>query len=67
VELLQPTARVIVVDDLLATGGTIAAACELLKRAGAKVVEVHCLVELKALNGRTKLPSDISFYSLFQF
>jgi adenine phosphoribosyltransferase len=48
--------RVLVVDDLLATGGTIAATLRLLERIGAEVVGVAVLIELKALNGRAALP-----------
>jgi adenine phosphoribosyltransferase len=48
-------ARVIVIDDLLATGGTIAAACELVAQAGGHVVEAAFLIELVALAGRERL------------
>jgi adenine phosphoribosyltransferase len=52
--------RVLVVDDLLATGGTAAATRRLLERLGAKVVAFAFLVELAALNGREALPgSDV--------
>jgi adenine phosphoribosyltransferase len=47
--------RTLVIDDILATGGTAAATCELVERAGATVEAVEVLVELAFLGGRTKL------------
>lgn len=62
----QPGDRVLLVDDLLATGGTAAAATRLLKRLGAEVVEVACLIELTFLKGREKL-TEARFRSVIQF
>ncbi len=50
-----PGARVLVVDDLLATGGTAAAACALVERLGAELTGVCVVIELTALHGREKL------------
>ena len=50
--------RVLIVDDLLATGGTASAACELVKQLGGKVHALSFLIELVALNGRSKLPGE---------
>lgn len=47
--------KILVVDDLLATGGTATAACNLVEKAGGEVVECCFLVELTFLNGREKL------------
>jgi adenine phosphoribosyltransferase len=58
--------RVLVVDDLLATGGTIAATLRLLKKLGANVVGTAVLIELEALNGRAALP-DVELTSFIKY
>ena len=55
VDAIQPGERVVVVDDLLATGGTAEAGCKLVEEAGGKIVKVLFLVELPDLQGRKKL------------
>jgi len=55
VDALKPGSRVLLIDDLLATGGTAAAAAALVKRLGAEILEISFLIELKFLNGRDKL------------
>ena len=50
--------KVVVIDDLLATGGTAAAACSLLKKAGAKVEAAAFVIELDPLKGREKIESS---------
>ncbi len=47
--------RLVLVDDLLATGGTMEAACKLVESLGGKVVKILFLLELEGLNGRAKL------------
>lgn len=54
-DALWPGARVMVVDDVLATGGTVAATAALVKRLGAELVHVAVLMELGSLDGRSKL------------
>ncbi|MBR90160.1 MAG: adenine phosphoribosyltransferase [Verrucomicrobiales bacterium] len=54
-DALQPGARVLLLDDLLATGGTASAAANLLRKIGAEIVEVGFLIELGFLNGREKM------------
>ena len=55
IDALRPGARVLLIDDLLATGGTAAAATALVKKLGAEILEISFLIELKFLNGREKL------------
>jgi adenine phosphoribosyltransferase len=55
IDALKPGSRVLLVDDLLATGGTAAAAAALLQKVGAKILEVTFLIELGFLSGREKL------------
>jgi len=58
--------RVLIVDDVLATGGTARATARLVERLDAKVVGIACIIELGFLNGRDKL-QGYDFYSLIQF
>jgi len=63
---VAPGARVLLVDDLLATGGTMQAGCRLIEKAGGRVAGCAFLVELMFLKGRDKLhPHEV--YSLIQF
>jgi adenine phosphoribosyltransferase len=55
IDALKPGARVLLIDDLLATGGTAAAATSLVQKLGAQILEVSFLIELKFLNGRERL------------
>ena len=48
-------ANVLIIDDLLATGGTLKAVCELVEKLGAHVAKIICLIELSFLGGRAKL------------
>jgi adenine phosphoribosyltransferase len=59
-------ARVLIVDDLLATGGTIAAATDLVERLGGDVVALAFVIELSFLNGRDRL-GDYPIFSLIQY
>ena len=56
--------RVLIVDDLLATGGTARATVDLVKRSGAQVLGLAFLIELEALNGRSRIPDERIFAAL---
>jgi adenine phosphoribosyltransferase len=54
-DAIQPGQRVLIVDDLLATGGTVMGTMELVRRLGGEIAGLSFMVELTALNGREKL------------
>jgi len=58
--------RVLLVDDLIATGGTATASCKLIEELGAKIIGCSFVVELDFLNGRKKL-SDYNIHSLIRY
>jgi adenine phosphoribosyltransferase len=66
VDGLAPNSRVIIADDLIATGGTAAATAALVSKLGGTVVECAFVIELSFLNGREKLKPH-GVYSLIQF
>src|SRR5262245_31485788 len=55
IDALKPGSRVLLIDDLLATGGTAAAAATLVQKLGAEILEISFLIELSFLGGRQKL------------
>jgi adenine phosphoribosyltransferase len=57
--------RVLIVDDLLATGGTMKACCDMVSQLGGTVAGIAVLIELAGLNGRAKLPSEV--HSVLQY
>ena len=59
-DAIAPGQRVLVVDDLLATGGTFDAAINLVRQQGGEVVGAACIVELTFLNGRSRLPVPVT-------
>jgi adenine phosphoribosyltransferase len=62
---IKPGQRVLLVDDLVATGGTLAAGAALVKKAGGEVVEAACVIELPALKGREKI-GDLPLHVLIE-
>jgi len=54
-DALKPGSRVLLIDDLLATGGTAGTAASLVKKVGAEILQISFLIELRFLNGREKL------------
>ena len=65
-DAISPGQRVLLLDDLLATGGTMAAACQLIQRLSGEIVAIACLIELAFLNGRAKL-ADHQILSLITY
>lgn len=66
-DALKDGDKVLIVDDLLATGGTAAAACNLVHKTGAKIVGCAFVIELNGLEGRNKLPKDCKIVSMINY
>ena len=64
-DLIKPGARVVIADDLLATGGTLKATIELARKAGAHVLAAACIIELDFLKGREKI--DVPLISVVRY
>lgn len=65
-DAVAPGEKVLLIDDLLATGGTMYAACELMKKQNAEVMGCMVVIELKELNGVEKLKPN-TLFSLVQY
>jgi adenine phosphoribosyltransferase len=65
-DAIQKSDQVLIVDDLLATGGTAAATTRLIERLGGQIVGLSFLIELMELNGREKL-KDYEVQALIQY
>lgn len=66
-DAIDPSDTVAIVDDVLATGGTVAAVTNLLQKLGASVKAAIFLIELEYLNGRANLGSNVQIESLIRF
>ena len=66
IDALSSKDRVIIIDDLLATGGTVEATIQLVEQLGGKVIGIAFLIELEALKGREKL-KDYNVYSVLTY
>lgn len=64
---LEPGERVVIIDDLIATGGTAAATAKMVKELGADLVEMAFMIELTFLKGRENLPADTEVFSILQY
>ena len=65
-DAVVPNSRVLIVDDLIATGGTAGATAQLLQEIGSTLVGCAFIIELDALNGRSRLP-DVPIISLVHY
>lgn len=65
-DAIEPGQRVLLIDDLLATGGSAQAACQLIEKLGGHIIGVAFLVELSFLNGRARL-SNYDVFSILQY
>jgi adenine phosphoribosyltransferase len=66
VDAIEKGQKVLIVDDLLATGGTAKATCDLVEKLGGEIVGVAFVIELNFLNGREKL-QGYDVFSLLQY
>lgn len=64
VDAIQPGDKILIHDDVLATGGTAKAVCELVEQLGGEIVQMNFLMELSFLNGREKLRDKEIFAAL---
>ncbi|MGK7902557.1 MAG: adenine phosphoribosyltransferase [Hormoscilla sp.] len=66
-DAMSPGSRVLIVDDLIATGGTASATAELVQQADCQLVGFAFIIELKALGGRDRLPADVPVITLVEY
>lgn len=66
-DAIEPGEKILVVDDLIATGGTAAATVKMVRKLRGDLVGLAFLIELTFLKGRDKIPSDVDVFSLLQY
>ncbi len=66
-DAIEKGKNVLVIDDLLATGGTVNACCKLIKKAQANIVGCAFVIELSELKGRERLPKDVEVISMIKY
>lgn len=66
-DAIEPGKKVVIVDDLLATGGTAGAACKLIQQTGAEVIAAAFVIELQDLKGRDKMPENVETVSMIVY
>ncbi|WP_068774186.1 adenine phosphoribosyltransferase [Paenibacillus sp. FJAT-26967] len=66
-DAIKPGQRVLIADDLLATGGTIQTCVNLIEQLGGEVIGSAFMIELTYLNGREKLPAGKNIYTMIQY
>ncbi|WP_047151237.1 adenine phosphoribosyltransferase [Aneurinibacillus tyrosinisolvens] len=66
-DAIKPGQRVLIADDLLATGGTIKTTMDLVKQLGGEIVGLAFLIELTYLNGREKIGEEYDVFTLIQY
>lgn len=66
-DAIEPGKRVALIDDLLATGGTSSAACNLIKQVGGDLVAACFAIDLTFLNGKSKLPKDLEIITMVEY
>ncbi len=66
-DALPPAAGVVIVDDVLATGGTLRAASNLVARSGAQLLGAGVLIELESLGGRERLPALAQLHAVLRY
>jgi adenine phosphoribosyltransferase len=66
-DALHPSNRVLIVDDLIATGGTAGATAQLVQKVGCEIVGFGFIIELTFLDGRKSLPSGVPVVTLVQY